>query len=269
MAGGRHAVSKLCVVLFAAGGTLTVSPWSVLDGLALLEGPGSQSSDSLVVRDAETLEAASVTLERTLAQLVSTCPTASRPGAAALFRQIWGAGSGARLESGWPASVPLDGSEAKGTDEEIGARIRAYVPIALEGAFHESCDTQGSCGELRIVYGRSAGERRIIFEVPLTCPTETTAQSCRSTTAPWRALSLETVGGPRARGLERLLYGGQDGLQPGILDHVRPSRGGSGRIRTVQRAGGAWVETELGILTDPSSPCPFRLVPTAVRVRQP
>ena len=268
MAGGRRVVSKLCVVLLAAGATSVGPTQSILDAVALEGSLGSPSSDSLAIRDAETLEAASVTLERTLAQLVSSCPTAPHTGATTLFRQIWGAGSGSRQESGWPPSVPLDRSEAEGTDEEIGARIRAYVPLAVEGAFHESCDAQGSCGELRIVYGRSAGARRIIFEVPQTCPIETAAEACRPTTAPWRALAMETDRYRRARVLERLLYTGQDGLHPAILiDHFRPARSGSGRIRTVQLVEGAWVETELGI--DRSLPCPFRPVLTAVRVRQP
>lgn len=290
MAGrGDSGYLQVGTVFLAAAALLTLSGGArQAEDAVLAEGEHAAvgPSDSISVWNRATLEAASATLERTLEQVASTaCPNGHDTMATALFRQLWSGWTGSGpTDSGtdstsadWPSpSLPRDGSESEGTDAEIAARIRAYVPLAAEGYLHRSCDGRGACGTLRIVYGRkAAGQYRIILDLTLPCPPPGSSESCRSVTEPWRAVASASDLHWRARELERLLYFGQSGHPPVIhADRFRSDgmdRNGSiagGRIRSAYYAAGSRVETELRLLPDRDMPCRVRLLPTAVRMVQ-
>ncbi len=249
---------------------------------------------SLMVHDAATLLGATdFSLRRTLQKLrddvVAQAPSTT---VESIFWQMWDSqndttgGLAGNVHcsdnSGKIGAYPLnqcprpEGSEAAGSDADVGARIDAYQPLSLVNRLDLADVGWRNCGEHRIIYGKSGGgvaKNLIIFEAVLPNPKPGCRSACRDVIDFWVGLSSDSSPTSRAAKLENFFYNKLPGFQP-VVHTSHYSSGvssvyggsGSGQIRTDQFLGFPWTLKEFKTLLSCSGgSCDYDIVPINVK----
>lgn len=245
---------------------------------------------SLFVHDRATLGAADFSLSHTLGQLAAQAVTAGALGETAetLFVKLWDTQapapgvepSAAHCDddggqvNGYPVSCrPSEAQQANSPATQMGR----YHAVGLVNRFDLAHEGWRNCGEHRIVYGRSDGQRNfIIFEAVLPNPTPGCRSGCKPVAEFWASLSDPTMtDAARAAALHDFFYVGLPGFREVVhIDHYTAKgagssygSSGSGQVRTNQFLQGPWLLKEFSLALDcGASPCVATVVPTMVKV---